>query len=255
MIIYISISKIIIFIINLFAFMNKLIHLSHVILICFHILHLNAYKYNVDIKTNKKFCLQKFSYNYNYNRNTDKESVTKLFSNLDTNNGFNKFQNHLESKYKWLFSYADLAPYSTSSIEGLVFLATNLFYSYVGIVLFQNNQSFYSLVIEIAGVVSMYYHWCQLNYGPNNQQVIKALILDYFIACSTIILITYYAFQFYSITTIVPFSCISLALVALSSLGLSWKYEYGLPYMMYHGLWHILSAYAVQELFFISQII
>ena len=235
--------------------MNKLVHFPHALLICLHILHLNAYKYNVDLKVNKKYDIEKFSYNSNTVSKYEQQSKIKLFSNFETNNGFDKFQNQLDSKYKWIFSYADLTPYSTSSFEGLVFLATNLFYSYVGIVLFQNNQSFYSLVIEIAGVVSLYYHWFQLNYGPNKQQVIKALILDYFIACSTIILLTYHSFQLYSITNIIPFSSISLAIVSLSSLGLSWKYEYSLPYMMYHGLWHILSAYAVQELFSTSQII
>jgi len=40
-----------------------------------------------------------------------------------------------------------------------------------------------------------------------------------------------------------PASVIFSGLGAIVCLSLCWVWEYGLPYILWHSLWHILSAY------------
>lgn len=173
----------------------------------------------------------------------------------------------------FLLRYADLRPYDETSLVGLLFLATNIVYAFVGaVLLFGDGASMqrqvFGVVMEIAGVVSLYYHWAQLKFGGSSKkEVLAALVLDYgvatlCIACfiKDVVLqlmddlptITMCAIDTAALQQLIELSsCRSAAVGALAMLSLfgSWKFEYGLPYMVFHGLWHVLSALAASLLY------
>ena len=158
------------------------------------------------------------------------------------------------SRYRWLLKYADLRPYSDRDALGIMFLMTNLFYEFVGQGILVNteggpDQLLYSVTLQIAGLVSFYYHWAQLHYGPDKDVVCRALLVDYVVASFTIVLFSFRLLQLYTSSGELSMSSITLSSLASTSLLLSWKYEFQLPYILFHGLWHVLSAYSVQQLF------
>lgn len=158
------------------------------------------------------------------------------------------------SRYRWLLKYADLRPYSDKNALGILFLLTNVFYEYVGQFIFISakdnpDQWLYSGTLQVAGLVSSYYHWAQLHYGPDRDIVYKALLVDYVVASFTIMLFSFRLIQLYASTGVLPVISLALGSLAVISLLLSWKYEFQLPYIVFHGLWHVLSAFSVKQLF------
>jgi hypothetical protein len=48
--------------------------------------------------------------------------------------------------------------------------------------LFTSGNYPLSFAIDIAGVVSLFYHWSQIHYGPNRDEVRMSLLADYITA-------------------------------------------------------------------------
>lgn len=122
-------------------------------------------------------------------------------------------------------------------------------------------------MVELAGLLSINYHWKQLFYGPENIEVRKALILDYIGALSAVAIIlteivkqsiigTRTAIYLYPLLTFAiiysgefPTSAFLVGILATVNLLYSWVYVNGLGYLYFHGLWHIFSSAAVYMLF------
>lgn len=141
----------------------------------------------------------------------------------------------------WGLSYADLSPQTPRSPAGIAFLATNVLYGAVGVTLSMNGDVFYGTLTELAGLVSFAYHYAQLELGAGRGEVRLALLIDYLTAGSALIVGGIYMVQ--SGLEYLPASVIFSGLGAIVCLSLCWVWEYGLPYILWHSLWHILSAY------------
>ncbi|KAJ1403473.1 hypothetical protein B484DRAFT_457541 [Ochromonadaceae sp. CCMP2298] len=156
---------------------------------------------------------------------------------------------------KWVLSYADLSPYTEKDLVGALFLLTNACYLWAGVVLQGQGQgqggqvgAQLGWVVEVAGVVSTYYHWCQLHYGPNRSEVVVALCIDYGVALCSIALYLQSLYVLIDATAAVPWDSVLLSCSGLLALGLSWVYEFSLPYIIFHGAWHVLSALGAAQL-------
>lgn len=141
----------------------------------------------------------------------------------------------------WGLSYADLHPATPRTTVGRAFLATNFFYAFSGLWLGINGDWFYGGLTELAGVVSFVYHYTQLEFGKNRSEVRLALLIDYFCAGSA--LLTGGAYMIQAGITSVPLDAVISAAVAAVCLSLCWVWEFGYPYIFWHSLWHIASAY------------
>ena len=142
---------------------------------------------------------------------TNREDDQNFLSNVDLD------------KYRilgWSLSYPDLSPYTPTDIPGILFLGTNLFFFYAGFSLFNSGLTPYSILVEVAGAVSLNYHYCQLKYAgtTKNSQVVKALILDYAIAVPTVLGFISELVIYYTQTGLVPVSAVELGLASISSL-------------------------------------
>jgi hypothetical protein len=159
-----------------------------------------------------------------------------------------------EKSGDWGLSYADLTPYHEFSPEGVAFLGTNLFYVWAGYSLLQDENYLLGLIIEIAGICSLNYHWAQLHYGPNRDEVRSALLLDYIVACTAILttfveivqLVSQYALA-QTVYDALPLNSVIYGAIGFLCLFGSWSMEYGLPYMISHGLWHVFSALSAAD--------
>lgn len=179
-----------------------------------------------------------------------RRAVTLADGNPD--NAFSELLNKVgTSPFRGVFTYPDLTKYSKRNPVGALFLATNIVYSWAGYVVFQQGQTELSLVVEAAGVASFYYHWTQLEYGPNNIAVVRALLLDYLVAVVTVasFLVTLFEASLNSPTQ--PLVSFVSGLAGMICLVLSWVYHFDIPYIIFHGLWHVLSGYASASLPFI----
>lgn len=170
------------------------------------------------------------------------------------------FLRYFETNAKWALTYADLTPYSEKDIIGFLFLSTNLLYFIAGLQLYfdstrlfafgENNGgefvAIFSVIIDIAGLLSSSYHYFQLKCGPSSSKVIKALLLDYALAFLAVMIFVVDLFVYHN--ALENPSAFLLAISSIMCLLASWKYEYGVPYMVLHGMWHILSALAVIKL-------
>lgn len=141
----------------------------------------------------------------------------------------------------WGLSYADLHPATPRTTVGQAFLATNFFYAAAGLWLGLNGDWFYGGLTELAGIVSFVYHYTQLEFGKNRSEVRLALLIDYFCAGSALITGGVYMLQ--AGITAVPVAALVSAALAAICLSLCWVWEFGYPYIFWHSLWHILSAY------------
>ncbi len=141
----------------------------------------------------------------------------------------------------WGLSYADLSPQTPTSPAGIAFLATNVLYGAVGVSLSMNGDVFYGTLTELAGLVSFAYHYAQLELGAGRGEVRLALLIDYLTAGSALIVGGIYMVQ--TGLEYLPSSVILSGLSAIVCLSLCWVWEYGLPYILFHSLWHVLSAW------------
>jgi hypothetical protein len=143
----------------------------------------------------------------------------------------------------WALSYADLYPESTSTFIGQSFLATNLAYLAAGIFVTFSGDVWFGFWTDVCAVASFNYHYNQLlasgkqTYSGN---VRMALLLDYTAAAVSILTATIYLF---GIPTI-PITALAASVAGLIFLYMSWIWEYGRPYIVWHSLWHLCSGYA-----------
>lgn len=141
----------------------------------------------------------------------------------------------------WALSYADLSPSTPRTIEGQVFLATNVGYAIAGIILGTQGDWFFAGLTELAGIVSFWYHYIQLEYGKDRSEVRLALLTDYFTAGAALLTGGYYMADMG--ISAVPFEALISGAVAIICLSLCWVWEFGIPYIFWHSLWHLGSAY------------
>jgi hypothetical protein len=141
----------------------------------------------------------------------------------------------------WGLSYADLHPVTPRTTIGRAFLATNFFYAAAGLWLMTSGDWFYGGLTELAGVVSFVYHYTQLEFGKDRSEVRLALLVDY--ACAGAALITGGAYMVQAGMTSLPPEAYVSAAGAVLCLSLCWVWEFGYPYIFWHSLWHLLSAY------------
>jgi len=141
----------------------------------------------------------------------------------------------------WALSYADLQPATPRTIEGQAFLATNVCYAVAGIVLAIQGDWFFALLTEMAGIVSFWYHYSQLEFGKDREEVRLALLTDYFTAGAALVTGGFYMADM-GISG-VPLDAVFTGAGAVVCLSLCWVWEFGQPYLFWHSLWHILSAY------------
>lgn len=87
----------------------------------------------------------------------------------------------------WALSYADLSPATPRTFAGVSFLLTNVCYAFAGISLISQGDFFYGALIEIAGIISFWYHFSQLEFGKERNEVRLALLTDYFTAGAALI--------------------------------------------------------------------
>lgn len=97
------------------------------------------------------------------------------------------------------------------------------------------------ILTEVAGVVSFIYHYSQLKFGQNRNEVRLALVIDYITAGMALITGAVYLTQMG--IQLIPLDCIIWGILSIAALSLSWVWEFGIPYLFWHSIWHILSAY------------
>lgn len=141
----------------------------------------------------------------------------------------------------WALSYADLSPATPQTPVGISFLATNVGYALVGLSLAQRGDLVFGTLTEIAGIVSFWYHYSQLEYGIEREEVRLALLTDYFTALTAIITGGIYIGQIGLAN--LPTDIFVSAGISLVCLALCWVWEFGYPYIFLHSLWHLGSAY------------
>ena len=142
---------------------------------------------------------------------------------------------------EWALSYADLSPATPKTPVGVSFLLTNVCYAFAGISLITQGDFFYGGLVEIAGIVSFWYHFSQLEFGKERSEVRLALLTDYITAGAALITGGIYMTQIGIMS--VPIDALVVGAGAIVALSLCWVWEFGYPYILLHSIWHILSAY------------
>jgi len=142
----------------------------------------------------------------------------------------------------WALSYADLTPDSESTLPGQAFLATNIAYTAVGLILSLQGEVVLGVLTDICSVASFCYHYVQLQqpYGRAQDSTVRlALLIDYILAISSILIgLSYMVFGH----AVPPPEGIACAIISIVCLLSCWVWEQGLPYIILHGLWHLFSA-------------
>ncbi len=127
----------------------------------------------------------------------------------------------------WALSYADLSPATPKTVAGRAFLATNACYAIAGLALGINGDWFFGALTEIAGAVSFWYHYSQLDFGKDRSEVRLALLVDYFTAGAALITGGFYMVDMGF--TMVPFDALAVGTGAVISLSLCWVWEVSTP--------------------------
>ena len=188
--------------------------------------------------------------NNSNNDNTQESSLTselRLMSELESNKVLGGFLLSLAQVLEsltngWALQYADLSPETEKTPVGQGFLATNVAYTLCGLLLVQNGNALLGVLTELASVASFAYHFSQLKLGKNQPLVRVALLVDYVVAAATLLAALVYIVQVGIFN--VPLEGIVASVLAVVFLFLSWVWEEGLPYVINHGMWHLLGAYA-----------
>jgi hypothetical protein len=143
----------------------------------------------------------------------------------------------------WALGFADLSPESETTPIGQAFLATNIAYAVVGILLSLHGEAVLGFLTECASAASFIYHYTQLQAGVNrtdDSTVRTALMVDYVFAVSSILLAVVYLAMDHQLP---PMEGIISGGVGIGCLLACWVWEKGLPYIVLHSLWHLFSAY------------
>ena len=146
------------------------------------------------------------------------------------------------------FHYADLTPETPTTPLGISFLATNACFIVGGFFTWTVQQDVWlGSLTELAGIMSFWYHYCQLEYGKTNPREVRlALLMDYIVACTTILTGFVYLAQLVGleqVTDAISNQVLLWGTLSLVCLALSWAKEVGYWYLCFHSLWHISSAY------------
>jgi len=123
----------------------------------------------------------------------------------------------------WALSYADLSPATPRTWEGKAFLATNVGYAAAGIMLAMQGDWFFAGLTELAGAVSFWYHYSQLEFGKDRSEVRLALLTDY--ATAGVALITGGVYMTEMGISAVPFDALITGGLAIACLSLGWVWE------------------------------
>lgn len=123
----------------------------------------------------------------------------------------------------WALSYADLTPATPRTIEGQAFLATNVGYAAAGLILGVQGDWFFAFLTELAGIVSFWYHYSQLEFGQNREEVRLALLTDYFTAGAALVTGGFYMAEM-GISG-VPLDALITGGAAVVCLSLCWVWE------------------------------
>ncbi|KAG7371099.1 hypothetical protein IV203_019669 [Nitzschia inconspicua] len=142
----------------------------------------------------------------------------------------------------WALSYADLRPESEQTAIGRSFLATNIAYAVVGLLLSAQGEIVLGFMTEVVSVASFCYHYTQLQqpYNRTDDATVKlALLVDYVLAVSSIFIGLLYLVEDQTLP--------SPDVLASSGIGIGcllacWVWEKGYPYIIFHSLWHFFSA-------------
>ena len=144
----------------------------------------------------------------------------------------------------WALFYADLSPEDETSRVGQAFLATNIAYAVVGLLLSIQGDVILGLLTEIVSVASFIYHYTQLQASAMRTQddiVRTALMVDYIFAFTSIFVGLIYLVTDQQLPPIEGFISAAAGLACLFS---CWFYEKGYPYIVLHSFWHLFSAYS-----------
>lgn len=148
----------------------------------------------------------------------------------------------------YLLSYANLQPYTPRTLGGGLFLSTNIIYAAVGaLFISQGTGAAMGLALELAALLSTWYHWSQLEYGPDAPEVRLALLIDYCGAFSCV------AGSSVLIWNAGGLDALSQPLVLYGGIAIASFFagcvdERPNKYLVFHSMWHIFSALAIAEL-------
>lgn len=142
----------------------------------------------------------------------------------------------------WALMYADLSPDNPQTLPGQAFLATNAAYLVAGVLLTITGDFWFGFWTDVAAVASFNYHYNQLISAGQAKvgSVRLALVLDYIAAAVSMFTALVYLLS----NSTLPVEALGVSVAGLAFLYLSWVWEYGQPYMIFHSLWHLCSAYA-----------
>jgi len=147
----------------------------------------------------------------------------------------------------WALTYADLRPESEFTTTGQAFLATNIAYAVAGFVLSSQGEALLGFMTEIVSVASFCYHYTQLQqpYNRTDDNTVKlALMVDYILASSSILIGLIYLLQDQTL----PLDGLASSALGITCLLCCWRWEKGLPYIAWHSLWHLFSAYSAYSI-------
>lgn len=144
----------------------------------------------------------------------------------------------------WALEYADLSPQSPQTLGGILFLLTNLGFTVAGSSLASQGDFFNGAIIELAGIVSIWYHYRQLQHPKSSATVQLALLVDYITALCAMCMGLLYVFDM-GISEI-PVAVFISGPAAFLFLVLGWFWEFGTPYIINHSLWSgFLSSFCL----------
>jgi len=156
-------------------------------------------------------------------------------------------------KISWAFNITDTRPYKPESPIGVAFLITNLGYLFSSFKFWDSptlSANLFASLVDFAGVISFIYHYTQLQYGTERYEVKLALFVDYLTALitvgSSLVIIASFAISGYILDPHIILS-IKLGSLSLLLLFISWI-QYGINYLFFHGLWHVVSSFAVDQI-------
>jgi hypothetical protein len=149
----------------------------------------------------------------------------------------------------WALFYADLSPEDETTPVGQAFLASNIAYAVVGLLLSIQGDVILGLLTEVVSVASFIYHYTQLQASSMRTPAMRteddtvriALMVDYIFAFTSIFVGLIYLVSDQQLPPVEGF--ISAA-AGLACLFACWVYEKGYPYIVLHSLWHLFSAYS-----------
>ena len=189
---------------------------------------------------------------------SDELGVNKFDAIEEKELGLDKIDAFLESRSKDLFAYADctnLGPSAERSFLGILFLATNAPYLFVGLAMMQDRPE-YNL-LNIAGVISFVYHYYQLKFGPDRIEVRRCLLVDYCTAVQASLVFGLDVLELLyplrdpntglliSADGMFPFITGAISLLCLWRSGI--VDNNGRKYIFWHGLWHLFGALTAFE--------